>query len=76
MSSPRVTTWQWLCNGDEAFPAMLAAIEAARQSVRLETYIFSDDELGRRFREALLRAQQRGVRVKTRGRHWFAQSAR
>lgn len=65
MSSLRVTTWKWLRNGDEAFPAMLAAITAARQSVRLETYIFSDDELGRRFREALLRAQQRGVRVKT-----------
>ncbi|MEK7780703.1 MAG: phosphatidylserine/phosphatidylglycerophosphate/cardiolipin synthase family protein [Verrucomicrobiota bacterium] len=65
MSSPRVTNWKWLRNGDEAFPAMLAAIDAARQSIRLETYIYSDDELGRRFREALLRAQQRGVTVKT-----------
>ena len=64
MASSRVTTWQWLRNGDEAFPAMLAAIAAARASVRLETYIFSDDDLGRRFREALLQAQQRGVTVK------------
>ena len=65
MASPRVTTWNWLRNGDEAFPAMLAAIEAARQTVRLETYIFSDDDLGQRFRATLVRAQQRGVAVKT-----------
>jgi cardiolipin synthase len=65
MSSPRVTNWKWLRNGDDTFPAMLAAIAAARQSIRLETYIYSDDELGRRFRTALLEAQQRGVAVKT-----------
>jgi cardiolipin synthase len=64
MSSPRVTNWKWLRNGDVAFPAMLAAIDAARQSLRLEVYIFSDDDLGRRFRDALLRAQLRGVMVK------------
>lgn len=64
MSSPRVTTWNWLRNGDEAFAAMLAAIEAARQSVRLETYIYSDDKLGRQFREALLQALKRGLTVK------------
>lgn len=64
MASGRVTTWKWLRNGDEAFPAMLAAIEAAQISARLETYIFSDDPLGREFLAALLRAQQRGVKVK------------
>ena len=65
MASPRVTSWKWLRNGDEAFPALLAAIETARQSIRLETYIFSDDKLGRRFLAALVRAQQRGVKVQT-----------
>ncbi len=43
---------------------MLAAIEAARNSVRLESYIFSASPLGDRFRDALLRAQQRGARVR------------
>ena len=43
---------------------MLAAIDAAKQTVCLETYIFSDDELGRRFRDALLAAIQRGVKVR------------
>lgn len=64
MASSRITAWKWLHNGDEAFPAMLTAIDAARSSVRLETYIYSDDELGRAFLAALLRAQQRGVKVK------------
>ena len=57
------TTFRWLRNGDEAFAAMLAAIDAARQSVRLETYIFSAGEPGNRFLEALVRAQRRGVPV-------------
>jgi cardiolipin synthase len=64
MASSRIAAWKWLRNGDDAFTAMLAAIEAADKSVRLETYIYSDDEVGRRFRDALLRARQRGVMVK------------
>lgn len=63
MLTSRLTSWEWLRHGTAAFTAMLAAIEAARASVRLETYIYSDDELGREFLAALLRAQQRGVRV-------------
>ena len=55
MSLVQVTGWKWLRSGDEAFAAMLAAIEAAQEAVRLEPYIFSDDELGRRFRDALIR---------------------
>lgn len=54
----------WLRNGSEAFPAMLRAIVEAQHSVRLETYIFSADDLGRRFRDALVQTQQRGVRVR------------
>jgi len=64
MASSRVTHWQWLRNGDEAFPAMLTAIAAAHTSIRLEVYIFSNDELGREFLTALLQAQQRNVKVK------------
>lgn len=64
MCSPQVTTWKWLRCGDEAFPEMLAAIHAATVSVCLETYIFSGDELGQRFRDALIVASQRGVKVR------------
>lgn len=64
MSSGQINAWKWLRNGDEAFPAMLAAIAGARSSVCLETYCFADDSLGRRFREALAHAARRGARVR------------
>jgi cardiolipin synthase len=53
-----------LFNGDQAYPAMLDAIENARQCVYLMTYIFDADEQGNQFIEALERCQQRGVEVK------------
>jgi cardiolipin synthase len=57
------TNCNWLCTGNEVFPAMLEAIQGAKNSVRLETYIFSDDALGARFRAALVDAAERGCRV-------------
>jgi len=57
------TRCHWLRTGDEIFPGMLRAIDAARSSVFLETYIFAAGPLGERFREALVRARQRGARV-------------
>lgn len=54
----------WLCTGKEIFPAMLGAIDSAQASVCLETYICSAGPLGERFREALIRARQRGVTVR------------
>ncbi|SPE52456.1 Phospholipase D/Transphosphatidylase [Verrucomicrobia bacterium] len=53
----------WLSTGREVFPAMVAAIDAAQESVCLETYIYASDPLGELFREALLRALSRGARV-------------
>jgi cardiolipin synthase len=55
---------QPLVNGDEAFPAMLAAIESAKKSVSLSTYIFDNDTSGNQFVEALSRAVSRGVEVR------------
>jgi cardiolipin synthase A/B len=43
---------------------MIAAISEARQSVRLETYIYAGGALGERFREALIDARTRGVQVR------------
>jgi cardiolipin synthase len=51
-------------NGDAAYPAMLAAIDAARTSVALSTYIFRADAAGRPFIDALARAHRRGVAVR------------
>jgi len=55
---------QPLVNGDEAFPAMLAAIESAKKSVTLSTYIFDNDASGHQFVEALGRAAGRGVETR------------
>ena len=51
-------------NGDAAYPPMLKAIEAARSSIGLSSYIFCDDVWGGRFIEALAAAQRRGVAVR------------
>lgn len=53
-----------LINGDAAYPEMLAAIEGAKESVALSTFIFAADSAGSRFIEALARAVQRGVTVR------------
>ncbi|MEO5568946.1 MAG: phospholipase D-like domain-containing protein [Gemmatimonadaceae bacterium] len=53
-----------LRNGDEAYPAMLAAIDGARSSVALCSYIFANDATGAQFVDALSRAVQRGVEVR------------
>ncbi len=53
-----------LINGDEGYPAMLEAIEGARESIAMCTYIFDHDRIGIRFVEALTRAMRRGVEVR------------
>jgi len=49
--------------GDDLYAAMLAAIGSARHSVKLESYIFADDEIGQRFIAALCARAQAGVSV-------------
>jgi cardiolipin synthase len=51
-------------NGDEAFPVMLAAIDAAERTVALSSYIFRNDAAGRRFVDACTRAVARGIEVR------------
>jgi cardiolipin synthase len=50
--------------GDVAYPAMQAAIDAARHSVGLSTYIFRADAAGLPILDALTRAARRGVAVR------------
>ena len=51
-------------NGDQAFPAMLAAIERAKKRVALETYIYEAGDVGSKFTAALEAAAKRGVHVR------------
>uniref|UniRef100_A6VUY9 Phospholipase D/Transphosphatidylase n=1 Tax=Marinomonas sp. (strain MWYL1) TaxID=400668 RepID=A6VUY9_MARMS len=52
-----------LVNGDNAYPAMIKSIQAAKHHIVLSSYIFDYDSLGRQFVNALAQAQQRGVVV-------------
>ncbi len=53
-----------LRDGALAFPAMLAAIRAARTSVCFENFILADDATGAEFATALEGAKARGARVR------------
>ena len=53
-----------LVDGAAAYPAMLEAIESARASVVLASYIFNGDGIGAEFVAALERASKRGVAVR------------
>jgi len=53
-----------LVNGDEAYPAMISAIDGARCSVALATYIFDQGQVAGQFIHALARAVRRGVTVR------------
>jgi len=50
--------------GKELYPAMAEAIENARHSVNLETYIFAGDNTGRTFAELLAKKARTGVRTR------------
>lgn len=49
--------------GVEYFPALEEAIDGAQKEIYLQTYIYEDDETGRRMAEAFKRAVRRGVKV-------------
>ncbi len=50
-------------NGDEIFPAMLAAIRGARQSICMESYIYWSGSVGKEFADALSERARAGVSV-------------
>ena len=53
-----------LRDGGETYPAMLAAIAGAQQSICLETYILVADRTGDRFKDALIERARAGVAVR------------
>lgn len=53
-----------LVDGPTTYSAMFEALENAKDSINMETFIFEDDpEVGKRFAELLMRKQQSGVQV-------------
>lgn len=51
-------------DGEQAYPAMLAAVDRARREVLVSSYIFDNDATGRRFAERFAAARDRGCEVR------------
>lgn len=67
LSESPITGWnrsRVLSSGREAFDDMLEAMEAAREHIHMEFYIFRDDEIGKQFQELMIRKARQGVRVR------------
>lgn len=62
-------------SGIAFFPALIAAIDAARYDIYFETYIWAEDKVGNEVRDALLRAAARGVKVRVIV-DWFGSGSR
>lgn len=54
---------QTLSNGDQIFPAMLAAIRGARRSINFETFVYYDGDVPQQFADALAERARAGVKV-------------
>lgn len=54
---------QTLVNGDQIFPAMLAAVRSATKSITFETYIYWSGTIGKEFSDALSERARAGVKV-------------
>lgn len=52
---------EFLSDYDDSLDRLIADIDAARESVRIVTYIFADDDVGTRVIKALCEAASRGV---------------
>ena len=55
--------YQVLTNGDQIFPAMLAAVTNARRRISFESYIYNKGSVGEQFTQAFEAAARRGVQV-------------
>lgn len=52
-----------LLNGDQIFPAMLAAIGDAKKTITFESYIYWSDAIGKEFADTLAERAHAGVKV-------------
>ncbi|MEQ1516018.1 MAG: cardiolipin synthase B, partial [Usitatibacteraceae bacterium] len=56
--SNRTTLYQ---DGESTYAAMFKAIAAAKKNINVESYIIEDDEVGKKFSDALIEKQKQGV---------------
>ena len=53
-----------LINGEEKFPAVIQALEEARDHIHIEYYIYENDHIGQTLEEILIRMAKQGVSVR------------
>lgn len=53
-----------LLNGEEKFPQVLAALEAAQHHIHMEYYIFENDGIGNQIKDILIRKVAQGIKVR------------
>lgn len=53
-----------LINGEEKFPAVLKALDEAKNHIHLEYYIYENDNIGRTIEEKLIEKAKQGVKVR------------
>lgn len=53
-----------LINGEEKFPAVIQALEEARDHIHIEYYIYENDKIGQTIEEILIRKLKQGVSVR------------
>jgi cardiolipin synthase len=63
-SRSKAAAFRLLTTVDEALETALSVIDRARETLRIEFYIWRDSDIGQRFLDALVRACQRGVNVR------------
>ncbi|MDJ0618712.1 MAG: cardiolipin synthase [Calothrix sp. MO_192.B10] len=52
-----------LINGEQTYDAMLGAIASANNYILLQSYIIHDDQVGNRFRQALITKAKQGISI-------------
>ena len=53
-----------LINGEEKFPAVIKALEEAKDHIHIEYYIYENDKIGKAMEEILIRKAKQGVTVR------------
>ena len=53
-----------LINGEEKFPAVMQALEEAKDHIHIEYYIYENDKIGQAIEEILIRKEKQGVTVR------------
>ncbi len=53
-----------LTNGEEKFPEVMKALEAATHSIHIQYYIYDNDQIGNQLKDLMVRKAREGVKVR------------